>query len=182
MGPGMMHQEGGGMGMMQQRGGGMGMMQQRGSGMGPGMMHQMGRGSDHRTMQGGPGLAFTDPTQVDTLKRELGITATQEPAWSKYAKTLTDAATTIKTTRESVDPAEVAKLSPAERYAFVSKRREAAQKQFDAVKAAADELFATLDDTQKATAEDILPGLASFGPGPMRGADMRGPQRSQHGH
>ena len=60
-------------------------------------------------------------------------------------------------------------MAPADRYAFVSKMREQGQKQFGAVKSAANELLATLDARQKAKATDILPGLA-FGPGPMRGA------------
>ena len=45
------------------------------------------------------------------------------------------------------------------------------------MKAAADELLATLDATQKAKATDILPGLA-FGPGQMRGA-VRGRPAAQ---
>jgi hypothetical protein len=45
------------------------------------------------------------------------------------------------------------------------------------VKAAADELLATLDATQKAKAADILPGLA-FGP-PTRGA-FAGDQQHKH--
>jgi hypothetical protein len=84
-----------------------------------------------------------------------------------------DAATAMQTTRQTVDPDAIAKLTPADRFAFVSKRREQAQKQFETVKTAADELLATLDDTQKAKAKDRLPGLA-FGPG-TRGA-MAGPQ------
>jgi hypothetical protein len=60
-------------------------------------------------------------------------------------------------------------MSPADRYAFVSKMREERQKQFGAVKSAADELLATLDPTQKSKAMELLPGLA-FGLGPMRGA------------
>ena len=75
----------------------------------------------------------------------------------------------MKTTRESVDPDAVSKMTPADRFAFVTKMREQGQTQFDAVKTAADELLATLDATQKAKATDILPGLA-FGPGSMRGA------------
>jgi hypothetical protein len=75
----------------------------------------------------------------------------------------------MKTARESVDPEAVGKMSPADRYAFVSKMRAQAQERFGAVKAAADELLATLDPSQKSKAEDILPGLA-FGPGSMRGA------------
>ena len=126
-------------------------------GMGPGMMH------------GRAGMGLADPAQLETLKTELQITASQEQAWGKYAKAVQDAAASMKTRRESVDPEAVRKMSPADRYAFVSKMREQAQERFGAVKAAADELLATLDATQKSKAEEILPGLA-FGPGPMRGA------------
>lgn len=155
------------------RGMGPGMHGQMGPGMhgqmGPGMRGQMGPG-----MHGGPGQAQFDPARIDTLKTELGITAAQEPAWTKYAKAVQDAATAMKTTREGVDPNTVSKLSPADRFAFVTNIREQAQKQFETVKTAADELLATLDDTQKAKAQTILPGLA-FGPG-TRGAALGGPQ------
>ena len=83
----------------------------------------------------------------------------------------------MKTTRESVDPDVVSKMTPADRFAFVTKMREQGQKQFGAVKAAANELLATLDATQKAKAADVLPGLA-FGPGQMRGA-VRGRPAAQ---
>ena len=157
-GPGMMRGMGHGMGpgMMMN---GHGMMK----GMGPWMMQGMGPGMMH----GGAGFGFADPAQLETLKTELKITPAQEQAWSKYAKAIEDAATTMKTARESVDPQAVSKMTPPDRYAFVSKMREQGQKQFGAVKSAADELLATLDATQKAKAAEILPGLA-FGP-PMRG-------------
>ena len=125
-------------------------------GMGPGMMHK------------GPGSAFADPTQIETLKGELGITAAQEVAWNKYAKPVQDAAAAKRTVRESVDPSVVSRMTPSERFAFVSKMREQGQKKFDAVGTAANELLAVLDEAQKAKAGDLLPGLA-FGPGPMRG-------------
>ena len=82
----------------------------------------------------------------------------------------------MKTTREGVDPQTVSKMSPADRFAFVSKRREQGEKQLEAVKTAANELLVTLDDTQKVAAADILPGLISFGPAAMRGAGMVGPR------
>ena len=148
---------------------GPGMMQHMSQGMGPGMGHGM--------MHGGAGPMQFDPARLDTLKTELGITPAQEAAWSTYAKTVEDAATTMKTTREGVDPDAVSKMTPADRFAFVTKIRAQAQKQFETVRTAATELLATLDDAQKAKARDILPGLASFGPG-MRGA-MAGPQH-QH--
>jgi hypothetical protein len=154
MGPGMMK----GHGMMKSMGPGM-------KGMGPGMMH------------GRAGLGFADPAQLETLKAELKITPAQEQAWSKYAKAVQDAAATMKTMREGVDPEAVSKMTPADRYAFVSRMREQGQKQFGAVKSAADELLATLDATQKAKATDILPGLAC-GP-PMRGA-FAGDQQHKH--
>jgi hypothetical protein len=152
MGPGGMH------GMHGQMGSGM--HGQMGPGMGGQMGGQMGPG-----MHGGPGFAFTDPARIDSLKTELGITAAQEPAWTKYAKTLQDAAMAFKTTREGINPDDVSKMSPQDRFAFVTKIREQRQKQFETVTTAANELLATLDDTQKAKARDVLPGLASFGPG-----------------
>ena len=152
-GPGMMkgmdHGTGHGPGMMKGMGGhGPGMMK----GMGPGMMH------------GRQGAAFADPTQLETLKAELGITATQETAWNTYAKTVQDAAAAMRSARESVDPSAVSKMTPSERFAFVSGMREQAQKRFEAVGTAANELLGVLDDAQKAKARDALPGLA-FGPG-----------------
>jgi hypothetical protein len=164
--------------------GGMGpdMMQHMGRGMdsemGPGMMQRMRGTMGPGMMHGGPGLAFADPTQVEELKSQLSITAAQEPAWTKYAKTIQDAAAMMKTTREGVDPDAVSEMTPADRFAFVTKMREQGQKQFETVKTAANELLATLDDAQKTKAQDILPGLA-FGPGTMHAAGMGGPQH-QH--
>jgi hypothetical protein len=144
-------------------------------GMGPGMMQHMGRGMGPGMMHGRPSQTFADPAQIETLKKELGITSAQEPAWTKYAKAVQDSAVTMKTTREGVDPEAVSKMSPQDRFAFVSKMREQGQKQFETVQTAAKELLATLNDTQKAKAQETLPGLAFGGPGPMRGAFMGGP-------
>ncbi len=132
--------------------------------MGPGMMH------------GGPGFAFGDAEQLDTLKKELAIAQAQEPAWVKYTTALKDAAAAMKTARESIDSGSISGMTPQDRFAFMSKMREQGQKQFDTVKTAADELLATLDDAQKIKAKEVLPGLA-FGPGFMRGANMAEPQR-----
>lgn len=159
---------------------------QHGMGMGPGMMLQMGRGMGHGmdggmgrgAMHGGPGHALGDPAQIEALKTELGITAAQEPAWGAYSKALQETAETMKTSREGVDHEAVAKMSPADRFAFVSKMREQAQNRHETVQKAANELLATLDDTQKAKAADILPGLAARGPGMMHGAAMGGPRHA----
>jgi hypothetical protein len=189
-GPPFMHGkdgEGMGHGMMKGMGHGPGMMKGMHHGMGPGMMKDHGmmkgmgpgmKGMGPGMMHGRAGLGLADPAQLETLKTELKITPAQEQAWSKYAKAVQDAAATMKTTREGVDPEAVSKMTPADRYAFVSKMREQGQKQFGTVKAAADELLATLDTTQKAKATEILPGLA-FGPGHMRGA-FAGDQQHKH--
>ena len=141
--------------------------------MGPGMMQRMHSGMGPGMMFGGPGLTVTDPAEIERLKTELGITTAQESAWAKYAKTLQDAASAMKTAREGIDPDAVSKLSPQERFAFMTKIREQGQKQFEAVKMAANELLATLNETQKAKAQETLPGLA-FGPGAMH-AGVGGP-------
>ena len=173
-GPGAMH-GGMGQGMHGQMGQGMhgGMGPGMHGRMGPGMRGQMGPGR-----HGGLGFTQFDPARIDTLKTELGITAPQEPAWTKYAKAVQDAATAMKTTRESVNPETFTRLIPQERFASVSKVREEARKQHETVQTAANELLATLDDTQKAKARQTLPGLA-FGHGPTRGADLGG---QQHRH
>jgi hypothetical protein len=184
MGPGMMKgMHGMGPGMMQDMDGegddGMGPGTMKGMhGMGPGMMKGKG-GHGPGMMKGmGPMMhgrgAFADPAQIDTLKGELGITATQEAAWGKYAKAVQDAAAAMKTARESVDPSAVSRMTPSDRFAFATKMREQAQKQFEAVSTAANELVAVLDDTQKGKANTILPGLA-FGP-------MWGPFASGQSH
>jgi hypothetical protein len=168
-GPGMKQRMGKGMGM------GHGMMKgmDHGTGHGPGMMKGMGgrgpgmmKGMGPGMMHVRPGAAFADPAQLETLKSELGITAAQETAWSKYAKAMEDASAAMKTARESVDPTAVSRMTPADRFAFVSKMREHGQKQFETIRTAANELLAVLNDTQKAKAGDLLPGPA-FGPGPF---------------
>jgi hypothetical protein len=163
---------------------GHGMMKGMRHGMGPGMMggmdHDMGpgmmNGMGPRMMHGGAGQTFADPARIDALKAELAITPAQEPAWTKYAKAVQDIAVAMKTARESVDPGVVSKMTPADRFAFVTRMREQRQTQLDAAKAAAEELLATLDATQKARATDILPGLA-FDPG-----QTRGPFAGNHPH
>jgi hypothetical protein len=171
------HGPGGMSGMGPGMHGPMGMHGSMGAGMhgqmGPGMRGGMGAG-----MHGGHGQAQFDPARLDALKTELGITGAQEPAWTQYVKAVRDAATAMKTTREGVDPSTVSKLSPADRFAFVTKMREHALTQFESVKTAANELLGAIDDTQKAKAKEILPGLA-FGPGIGRGATLGGPQH-QH--
>ncbi len=151
-------------------------------GMGPGMMHRMHGGMGPGMGRGGmgPGMgfggpaAFADPAQFDKLKTELGITPAQEPAWTKYTKTVQDAAAAMKAARETMNPETIGKMTPDERFAFGTSMHEQRQQQFTAVKSAADELSKALDHGQKAKAQTLLPGLA-FGHGPMRGAFNGGP-------
>jgi len=159
------------------RGGMQGMHGKIGAGMhgqmGPGMQGYMGRGE-----HAGPASMFGDPARLEAVKTEIGITAAQEPAWTKYAQAIQDVATTMKTTHEGIDHDAVSKMSPTERSAFASAIREQMHKQFETVQAAATELLATLDDTQKAKAEELLPGLA-HGHGARHGARMGGvPQQN----
>jgi hypothetical protein len=150
--------------------------------MGQGMHGQMGQGMYDNMrgrmggMHGGQGARFADPAEIADLKEELGITAAQEAAWTTYTKVLQDTASTVKTTREGVDRDAVARMTPQERFAFVTRMREQAQARHETLAAAAKELLATLDEEQKEIAEDALPGLVAAGPG-TRGARMGGHHR-----
>jgi hypothetical protein len=165
MGPGMMQHEG-------RKGPGMGMMQHKGM-----MQHQGGAMMGPGMMQGGAAQTPLDPARLATLKTELAITTAQETAWTKYTTAVQDAATAMSTTRADIDPNTVRNMTPADRFAFVTKIREQAQARFTAVQTAANELLAVLDDTQKTKARNILPGLA-FGPGRAASAS----QQQQHQH
>jgi hypothetical protein len=177
MGPGMHGQMGGQMG--QGMHGMMGMHGRMGQGMhgrmGQGMHGMMGQGMRGQLgpgmMDGGRDSSFADPEEIEDLKSELGITAAQEPAWTKYTKAVQDAAAALKATRETVDRDAVGRMTPQDRFAYVTRKREQAQKQHETLTVAAKELLAVLDDRQKEIAEDELPGLVPFGPG-TRGAGM----------
>jgi hypothetical protein len=154
-GPQFMHgMTGGGHGMT---GGGHGMM-----GGGHGMM-----GGGHGMM----GAAFDPSTHLDALKTELAITPAQETAWTEYRTTLEATATAMHAAVES--------RSGDDPHAFIAEMHEQRQQSFDAVKAAADKLLASLDEAQKTKAQEILPGLASHH-GPMN-PGMGGPGWMRHG-
>ena len=139
---------------------------------GNGMMKGMGPGMTHGT----PGRGLADAEHIDELKVEARHHArSRSRPGSKYAKQVQDAAAAIKTSREGVDPQAVSKMNPADRFAFVTKMREQGQKQFETVKAAANELLTALDDKQKAEALDLLPG------NPPRRVRPRHDARRRHG-
>src|SRR3984893_4729571 len=135
------------------RGAGPGMMHNMARGMGPcmgqGMMQHMG----HGMMQGGMMQGGFDLTQIDPA----------QVATLKTELGITPAQETAWTKYSNVlrDAAATTKST-----------REAAT-------TAADELLTALDEGQKAKARDILPGLASSGPGMMGGMPM-GDHRQQH--
>lgn len=151
--------------------GGFGPMSMHGSGsMGPGMMRGVagGRmGSDMMHGMMGGGNTFANPSQVDALKAELAIRPEQEAAWTKYAAALKDAvgAMTVAFEGAANDPKDA---SPQDHFTQMTKIRDLGRQQFEAVQTAANELVSTLDDSQKAKAQESLPGLA-FGPGRMHG-------------
>jgi hypothetical protein len=143
-------------------------------GMGPGMM---GMGAGHGPMGGnGPmGGHATDPaTHLAALKTELAITAQQEAAWDAYAKAVEDAAASMRAQRQGVDMKAMHELSDKDRQAFMAGMREQHDKAFAGVKAAAEKLETALDDSQKAKAKEILPGLVAHGPGMMQHTGMHG--------
>jgi hypothetical protein len=133
----------------------------------------MGRGMGRGMHEGRPGfgrMAAADPVQIDSLKKELGITAQQEEAWTKYAAVLKETADAVKARHEGIDRDAIRGMSAEDHRKFRDGMREQRQKEFDAVKSASDELLKSFDEKQKAIAREVLPGLA-YGPG-TRGAGM----------
>jgi hypothetical protein len=115
---------------------------QQGPGFGPGMMgmrHGMMMGGGHGPMMGG----FADPAEhLDVVKKEIGIKPEQQAAWDAYSKTVQETAAAMQ-----------------------KQRQEGPEK----VRTAAENLLSTLDDAQKTKANEILPGVASPGPGMRHG-------------
>jgi len=142
-------------------------------GMGPGMM-----GMRHGMMggvQGPMGAPFDPSARLDALKTELSIKPGQEAAWSEYTKTLQDTAASMRTARESIGTTAGPNTSVQDRQAFITQMQERRQKTFESVKAAAEKLLASLDETQKTKAREILPGLGTSGPAMMQHGALHGP-------
>lgn len=131
--------------------------------------------------QGAMASAIGDPAHFDTFKTELGITTAQEPAWTAYTRTLQETAASMRTSHESVDMSAIHGKSAEDRQAFMKGMREQGEKAFGTVKAAADKLLAALDDTQKAKAKEILPGLTTPGHAMMGHGGMMGGMRGHGG-
>jgi hypothetical protein len=131
-------------------------------------------------MANGPMMGhFGDPaSRLAALKTELGIKPEQTAAWDAYAKVVTATATEQRDHAQHTDPSIMRNMKPEERqrhFTAMQSQREAAQAK---VKAAAETLVATLDDTQKAKAGTSLPGLATAGRGGrfgMMGGQGMGP-------
>lgn len=128
-----------------------------------------GRGWGHGR-HGGFGGGRFDPAQLDSIKKEIGVTAAQEQVWTKYAATLKEVADARRTRRDSIDRDAVRRMSPDDHRKFRDAMIEQRRKEQDQVRAAVDDLVKSLDEKQVATAKEVLPGYA-FGPG-MRGAGM----------
>jgi hypothetical protein len=171
------------------RGMGRGMGPGMGRGMGPGMGRGMGRGYDERGYGGhyghggrhSMGRGFggghrhgraggLDQAEIDSIKKEIGITAAQEAAWTKYAGAVKEASDSAQKRREGMQAGAARGLSVEEFRKFRDLMIEQRRKEQDIVRAAVDELVKSLDEKQVAVAKEVLPGYA-FGPG-MRGAGM----------
>lgn len=145
------------------------------SGRGPGMMGgagQMGGGAG--MMGGGGGMMggyWNTGTYLESLKSQLGITASQEPAWKEYSDTVSGVGEQLhglhQTMFESMGTA-----SWQERRDMMNQMFQARQQALTTVHDAAAKLLTALDPSQQAKARTDLPGLG-FGPGMMMGG--RGP-------
>jgi hypothetical protein len=143
-----------------------------------------GRGMHREGMQGRgmrPGGQFgmmADPAgRLASLKTELAIKPEQTAAWDAYSKVVTETAADRRNRRDNVDRDAVRKMEPKDREAFRTAMMKQRDEEQAKLKAAAETLIATLDDTQKAKARGALPGLAQT----SEGSGMRHGMMSGHG-
>lgn len=121
----------------------------------------------------GPGMmggSWNTTSYLDSLKGQLAITADQQPAWKDYADTVSGVGEQMQALHQTMFDA-MGTASWQERRDMMNRMFDARQQSFDNVHAAAIKLLPSLDATQKAKAQQILPGLAAR-PGMM---GMRAP-------
>ena len=141
------------------------MAQHAGHGFGPGMM-------GHGMMRQHNGF---DPTShLASVKSELAITGQQNAAWDAYAKVVIDTATSMRASHEKVNPDTIHSMSNQDRANFMASHWDQRDKAQATVKAAAETLLTTLNDTQKIKAHYVLPGLSQRAEGPMMHGGMGG--------
>ena len=131
----------------------------------------MGRGPG--IMGGGQGMmggAWNTGSYLDSLKTELGITASEEPAWKEYADTVSGVGEQMQGLHQTMFEA-MGTASWQERRDMMNQMFQARQQAFNTVHDAAAKLISALDPTQKTKAQRLLPGFG-YGPGMM---GWRGP-------
>lgn len=128
-------------------GGGVGMM-------GSGNASTMGYG---RGMGRMPAAGM--PARLDAIKAGLGLRADQEPAWNLYVTAVNDAWASMGMYGKNGWTA--ADASPADRQAGMLQMRQHHQEAWQAVTAAGQTLMTSLDDAQKAKAQQSLFGFGA---------------------
>src|SRR5579875_384104 len=138
-----------------------------GMGMGPGMMGGGGRGV-------GLGLMADPESYLAGLKSELGITATQEPAWDAYAEAVKTSAEQMRGAHQTMYEA-MGTATWQERQDMMNRMFETRQEAYTRVHTAAQKLLPALTPTQRSKAMALLPGLRARARGMM---GRMGPPRS----
>ena len=128
------------------------------AGPGPGMMGGGGPGMMGRGAPGMMGGRWDIATYVDGLKTQLAITPDEEPAWKKYADTVSGVGMQMQALHQTMFES-MGTASWEERRNMMNRMFEARQQAFDMVHEAATKLMSALSPSQKVKAQSILPGF-----------------------
>ena len=126
-------------------------------------------------------MRAAEPAELESIKKEIGVTAEQEQAWTAYTAAVKETAEAARTRRDGIDRNAVREMSRDDRRAFMDGMRDQRRKEIDAVADAASELVKTLDEKQTAIAKEILPGYAK-GYGQRRAGRHHGMERGGRHH
>lgn len=121
-----------------------------------GWSNGMGMGMGCQNM----GASAADPAaRLADVKRQLGITEKQDPAWNTYSKAVLGAAASLQAERQSHMEA-MQRGTESDHNAAMTRMHEQRQQTLDTINGAAQTLLGSLDERQQAEARQILPRLA----------------------
>jgi hypothetical protein len=102
------------------------------------------------------GVPMMNAESLAKAEAEIGIRPDQKEAWTAYTDAVAGALENSESLHQSMTPKSISQLNPADRQALMTAMHEQRKDSLQQVAAARANLFAVLNDTQRAKARDLL--------------------------